>query len=61
MEMHGKSKDITINANIKKTSDGIEIDTDFSLNTDDFDIEIPSVVSKKLSKKVAVKLNATLK
>ena len=61
MEMHGKSKDITIKANIKKTSDGIEIDTDFSLNTDDFDIEIPSVVSKKLSKKVAVKLNATLK
>ena len=61
MEMHGKSKDITINANIKKTSDVIEIDTDFSLNTDDFDIEIPSVVSKKLSKKVAVKLNATLK
>ena len=61
MEMHGKSKDITIKANIKKTSDGIEIDTDFSLNTDDFGIEIPSVVSKKLSKKVAVKLNATLK
>ena len=61
LEMHGKTKDITITAHIKKSGDGIEIDSDFSLNTDDFGIEIPSVVSKKLSKKVAVKLNATLK
>ena len=61
MEMHGKAKDITITANIKKTNDGIEIDADFSLNTDDFNIEIPSVISKKVSKKVAVKLDATLK
>ena len=61
MEMHGKAKDITIAANIKKTNDGIEIDADFSLNTDDFGIEIPSVISKKVSKKVMVKLDATLK
>lgn len=61
MEMHGKSKDITITASIKKTADGIEIDSNFTLNTDDYGIEIPSVVSKKVSKKVAVKLDATLK
>lgn len=61
MEMHGKSKDISITASIKKSSNGIEIDSDFSLNTDDYGIEIPSVVSKKVSKKVAVKLDATLK
>lgn len=61
MEMHGKTKDISIPASIKKTGDGIEIDSDFTLNTDDYGIEIPSVVSKKVSKKVAVKLDATLK
>ena len=61
MEMHGKSKDITITAKIKKSGDGINIDSDFTLNTDDYGIEIPSVVSKKVSKKVAVKLDATLK
>lgn len=61
MEMHGKSKDITITASLKKTSNGIEIDSDFNLNTDDYGIEIPSIVSKKVSKKVAVKLDATLK
>lgn len=61
MEMHGKTKDITITASIKKSGDAIDIDSDFTLNTDDYGIEIPSVVSKKVSKKVAVKLDATLK
>jgi hypothetical protein len=61
LEMHGKSKDITITASIKKTGDAIDIDSDFFVNTDDFGIEIPSVVSKKVSKKVAVKLDVTLK
>ena len=61
MELHGKSKDITITASIKKTSDGIDIDSNFTVNTDDFGIAIPSVVSKKVSKKVSVKLDVTLK
>ncbi|MGC4041654.1 MAG: YceI family protein [Flavobacterium sp.] len=61
MEMHGKSKDISITASIKKTGDGIDIDSNFTLNTDDYGIDIPSVVSKKVSKKVAVTLDATLK
>jgi hypothetical protein len=61
LEMHGKSKDINIKAKIKKSNDGIEINSDFTINSDDFDIEIPSVVSKKLSKKVNIKLDFTLK
>ena len=61
MEMHGKSKEITIIASIKKTSDGIDIDSNFTVKSDDFGIEIPSVVSKKVSKKVALKLEAKLK
>ena len=61
LELHGKTKDISVIAKIKKTDAGVEIDADFTVNTDDFDIEIPSVVSKKLNKKVAVKLDFTLK
>ena len=61
MEMHGKSKDITITAKIKKATDGIDIDSNFTVNTDDFGIDIPSIVSKKVSKKVAVVLDVTLK
>ncbi len=61
LELHGKSKDISITANIKKTADGVNVTSDFFVNTDDFDIDIPSVVSKKVSKKVAVKLDFTMK
>jgi hypothetical protein len=61
IELHGKSKDISITAKMKKTAQGISITSNFLLNTDDFDIKIPSVVSKKVAKKVAVKLDATLK
>lgn len=61
LELHGKTKDITITAKIKKTDAGVELDSNFTVNTDDFDIEIPSVVSKKLTKKVAVTLDVTLK
>lgn len=61
LELHGKTKDITITAKIKKTDNGVEIDSNFTINTDDFDIEVPSVVSKKLTKKVAVNIDFTLK
>lgn len=60
LELHGKSKAISIPAKIKKTADGIEIISNFEVNTDDFGIEIPSVVSKKVAKKVAVTLNFQL-
>ena len=61
LEMHGKSKEISIIAKIKKTESGLEIDSNFFVNTDDFDIDIPSVVSKKVSKKVNVTLDFVLK
>lgn len=61
LELHGKTKEISITAKIKKTSSGVSLLSDFIVNTDDFGIEIPSVVSKKVSKKVNVKLDFILK
>jgi len=61
LELHGKSKEITIPAKIKKTADGIELVSDFSVNSDDFDIQIPKVVSSKVSKKVNISLDCILK
>ena len=61
LELHGKSKDITIIAKIKRGKDGLEILSNFSVNSDDFDIKIPSVVSKKVSKKVNISLDFNLK
>jgi hypothetical protein len=54
LEIRGKSKAIETTAMIKKTSKGIEIKSAFDVSTDDFGIEIPSVVSKKVSKKVEI-------
>lgn len=61
MELHGKSKDISITATIKKSGDGVNLVSNFNVNTDDYGIEIPSVVSKKVSKKVNIKLDFTMK
>lgn len=56
--IHGQSKDISITGKINHTDDGIEILSDFSLNTDDFDIQIPYLVRNKISKNVTVSLSS---
>lgn len=61
MEMHGKTKDVSMPAKIRKTDSGIEIISNFTLNTDDYGIEIPSVVKSKVSKKVSVKSTFNVK
>jgi len=61
LELHGKSKDISVPAQIKKTDAGIEIVSNFSVNADDFGIKIPSVVKSKVSNKVNVKTEFVLK
>lgn len=61
LELHGKSKDISTIAKIKKVGADIEVKTTFSVNASDFDIEIPSAVSKKVSKKITVDCNFLLK
>lgn len=60
LEMHGKSKDITIIGRIKKSANGIELISTFNINTNDFDIKIPKVVSSKVSKIVTINFNFNL-
>lgn len=60
LELHGKTKNITSLATIKKSGSSIEITNEFDVNVDDFNIDIPSVVSKKLSKNVSVKCHFIL-
>lgn len=61
LELHGKTKDISTLAKIKKTGTDIEVKTNFAINVTDYGIEIPSVVSKKVSKKVNLDCNFILK
>lgn len=60
IEIHGKSKNIAVIAQIKNSTEGIEITSDFDLNTDDFKIEIPFIVRNKISKTVHSHLECVL-
>ena len=61
LELHGKSKDITSVAKIRKTDAGIEIISNFSVNASDFDIKIPAVVKSKVSNTIDIKSEFTVK
>jgi len=61
LELHGKSKDVTSVAKIRKTDAGIEIISNFSVNASDFDIKIPSVVKNKVSNTINIKTEFTVK
>lgn len=61
LELHGKTKDVSMTAKIRKTDAGIEITSSFSVNADDFAINIPSMVKSKVSNKVNVRSEFTVK
>lgn len=61
LELHGKTKEVTCTAKIRKTENGVEIKSDFSVNASDFDISIPSVVKSKVSNKVNISTEFILK
>lgn len=56
IKIHGKSKPIICKASLKKVPKGMEINSSFVLNTDDFNIEIPFIVATKISKQVQTTL-----
>ena len=60
LEIHGKTKEVTSVALIKKSGDKIEINNSFSVQPEDFDIKIPNVVSKKVAKTVDVTCHFSL-
>ena len=57
LTIHGISKEMTIGANFKKTKETIQVNGDFFIEMDDFDIEIPAVVAKKIATKIKVSFN----
>lgn len=61
LELHGKSKDITSIAKIRKTDAGIEIISNFSVNASDFGIKIPAVVKNKVSNTIDIRSEFTVK
>ncbi|MDX6180899.1 YceI family protein [Flavobacterium sp. Fl-77] len=61
LELHGKTKDVSVNAKITKSGPRITILTDFSVNADDYGIPIPALIKYKLDNKVNIQIIAVLK
>lgn len=61
LKLHGKSKEINTIITIRKVNDALEIISDFNVNSDDFDIEISKLLTKKVSKTVNIKTNFLVK
>lgn len=57
LEFHGKTKEISPIVSIWKNGDKIELKSNFVLNSDDFDIKIPKIVSSKVSKQVNTQIH----
>jgi len=60
LTLHGKTKKIIANAKISKSGDKITVIGNFDVKPEDFDIEIPKIVSKKISDKIKVNFNLSL-
>jgi hypothetical protein len=60
LTIHGQTRMITVNAKIKKVTNGIQLSSHFTLNTDDFNIEIPTIVIAKISKSVNTQFDCVL-
>jgi hypothetical protein len=55
LELHGKSKKINTVAILRKIDTGLEIISDFTVNTKDFNIKIPEMLSMKVAEKVNIR------
>ncbi|RTY87275.1 YceI family protein [Flavobacterium sp. GT3R68] len=61
LELHGRSREIYTTVKLRKVDDALEILSDFNVNSEDFRISIPKVVSNKVSKTVNIKTNFLVK
>ncbi|WP_299899450.1 YceI family protein [uncultured Aquimarina sp.] len=60
LSLHGKSKEIQTKGIITKDGNTISISSTFIAKPEDFDIKIPSIVSKKIADDISVSLNFLL-
>jgi len=60
LTLHGKTKKISTTAKISKSGDKISIVGNFDVKPEDFAIEIPKIVSKKVADVIKVSFNLSL-
>lgn len=60
LTLHGKTKDISTTITLGNMNDNWTVDTNFSVAPGDFDIDIPNVVSDKISDQINIKSSFNL-
>lgn len=60
LTIHGKTKPVSVAVKISKASNGINAIGTFEAKPEDFDIEIPSLVRKKIADKIKINYNFLL-
>lgn len=60
MEMHGVTKDVTINGTLTKKGPEVLIDSKFQIKVADYDIKVPSLYVKNIAEIVDVTIVSTL-
>ena len=60
LKLHGKSKKISTVVALKKIENRLEIISNFRINLKDFDIEIPEILSMKVSERVNIDIRFLL-
>ncbi|KQO24885.1 hypothetical protein ASF10_06830 [Flavobacterium sp. Leaf82] len=60
LTIHGKTKPVTVIVKISKAANGVNAVGSFEAKPEDFDIEIPSLVRKKIADKIKINYNFLL-
>jgi polyisoprenoid-binding protein YceI len=60
LEMHGIKKELEIPIELTYTAAGYKLHAEFKLNPSDYDIDIPSIVSKKIADRITVVVEAVM-
>lgn len=61
LTIHGKTKTVTVIVKIFKATNGVNAVGSFEVKPEDFEIEIPSLVRKKIADKIKINYNFLLK
>jgi len=61
LNLRGKSKDIVVNALIKRVPEGIQVISDFPIAVSDFNINIPNTISGKIAKTANTELTGIVR
>jgi hypothetical protein len=60
MELHGVTRDVTLDGTVKKTGSEIAMATKFQIKVADYNIKVPSMYVKNIAEVVDVTMNCTL-